>query len=77
MARMLGQSTMTVLSRGTMIRLSLRYIGVVVALTDTCRVVVILTLTDTFRVVVILLLMARCLCVTPRLPRRETQVSDG
>ena len=49
-ARMLGQSIMTVLSRGTMIRLSLRSIVVV-------------ALTDTFRGVVILLLMACCLRV--------------
>ena len=63
-ARMLGQSIVTVLSRGIMIRLSLRSIVVVVALTDT------------FRGVVILLLMARCLRIPPRLPRRVGRVTE-
>ena len=47
-----------------MIRLSVRSIVVVVALTDTVRVVV------------ILLSMARCFLVPPRFPRRVGRVTE-
>ncbi len=63
MRRLVWLRVARMLGQSTMIRLSLRSIVVV-------------ALTDMFRVVVILLLMARCLRVPPRLPRRVGRVTE-
>ena len=60
-----GTPVLEKFTKGTVIRLSLRSI-----------VVIVIALTDTVRVVVILLSMARCFRVPPRLPRRVGRVTE-